>query len=423
MPSVSQVLWRCYVNGVINAVSGGHVTRGAYGANGSFSVTCPIQSSSLNIQQIAQNVGADARSEVQIQVSTDNGTTWNNLMTGDLDSMDWNFDQDTIELNGRDFSGRLTEQRVVLKNSELTNMTPSQLAVQFAMDAGLTPDVTPIPGEQVIGYLGENNLAIRTATPISKWNLLVLMARLTSRAVWVSSDNPPILYFGPVNFSQTPRPLWYGSTDNTKIPIRHLLGQYRLFKNTTFQVIVMSYHPKQQVQASASVLVLGEEVQYETLKTIPAGTYKGGAAGSLRLQLGNVLRDKPAYIFHAHALNPQQCDTLAEAIARDIAKRQFILKGQIDGDWTVDPLEVVTVTLDPNTPLIGLSSANKASTKFNLGPFSGLPMYVSQVHHTFDMTSGFLTDLSMWYLPSAYSVLSEVPGTGGLTPTEPNPIE
>lgn len=415
MPSgATSIRPKVTVNGRDIIVDRLSVTRGAYGSNGHFHLTASIQYTQLDINELAKNADVNQRTTVTLQMSNDGGKTYSPLLTGDLDEVRWDYDEDELTMTGRDFSGRLVESRVVLKDTDFTNRTPSQLATEFANDVGLIPNVTPVPNEQPIGYLGENNLAIRTGTPITKWSLLILMARLSGRAVWVTATNPPTLFFGPVNLSTSPRIFTYGQKGKAPgTPIRKLQGEYHLFKNTTFQVVVMSYHPQMDKPVTATVMVAGETFSYETTKTIKPGMYKAGASGTTRLQIGAALKNKPGYFFYMHGLTPTECQARAEAIARDIAKRQFIMHGEIDGDPTINPLDPVQINAATPSQLNMHSIATKGvEVPVNIGPFNNRLMYVNSVTHEFSFTSGFLTKLSFWHLPSASAALTDANLTG-----------
>lgn len=424
--SISSIRTRVTVNGLEFACKEFSVTRGAYGSTGSFRVTSKIQGTPISIEAVAKKVGPDQRTTVVVEVSTDGGKTFKNVITGDLDEYDWDYDSDKLEIIGRDYSGRLVETRVVLKDSQYTNKTPSQIATDFANDVGLVPDVHTVPDEQPIGYLGENNMSIRTATPITKWALLVLMARLSDRAVLVNPGVPPTLFFGPVDVTKPPKKYIYAGLGlpSDPAPVKNLRGNFKLFKNSTFQVVVMSYHPGTTKTVITTTEVAGETLQFETEKKISPGIYKQGAAGATRLQIGEILKNKPAYFFYMHGLTPQECRNRSEALARDIAKHEFILKGTIDGDVSLAPLDNITI-VTPSADQMLLKSISSGTPPsiipFNLDPFKDRQMYIASMTHTFSFSGGFETHFQAWSLRSSMDALNDTGFVG--IPTSTVPIE
>src|SRR5215475_7992061 len=414
------VRMKAVVNGIDVPLESVRVHRGAYGSIGNFAVIASISRSGLTLKDIATNVDSDQRTTVDVQVSdvvdavTREPLNWQSLIKGDLDAVKWEYDNDHLELSGRDFAGRLAETRVVLKNSQYTNKTPPQIATLFAADAGMEADVSIVKGEKEIGYLGEYNLAIRTATPIAKWSLLVLMARLSGRAVMVMPGFPPKLSFKPVDVNGTPRQLLYGgyATTLNDTLVKELRGEWRPSRNSTFQVIVMSYHPKTTQTVMGQTVVFGETLQYETEKTVKEGMYKGAAAGSSRLQVGEVLKNKPAYIFYIHGLQPQECQTKSEQIAKEIAKRQFTLHGVMDGDATLQPLQPLQVGLvaEPYVKNIFFlmkrpPPADVTTRPISLDPFTQRSMFTNSVSHRISVHDGWWTEWDAWHLAAAVEAL------------------
>ena len=191
---------------------------------------------------------------------------------------------------------------------------------------------------------------------------------------------------------------------------------------------MLSYHPELSVNTVASVVVAGETIQYEVPHTIKPGFYKGAAAGVSRLQIGNLMKDKPAYIFYVHGLDPTKAQATAEAIARDIAKFEFIMHGEIEGDPTLNPLDIIQITGPPTGVLTAMQTGVNGSQPVSLAPFNNIQpfnnrlMYTNSIQHTFDMHQGFLTKFSAWHLRSAGKVLSDL-GITGESAGPPIPVQ
>ena len=411
---------RSIINGQNLPIRHFRITRGAYASVGTFQLGTSIQLASIDINAVAQQSGGTSRTEVDTQVSLDGGMTWKSLLVGDLDAMTWDFDNDLLTLTGRDFGGRLVETRVVMKDSTYVNKTPAQVAVAFAQDVGLdTSQIVAEAGEAPIGFLGEHNMAIRSATPISKWAILTLLARLTGRVCMIVPGTPPALYFAPVSTSGMPKVYTYGSNNIAGItPVRTLKGEYRPFKNSTFQVIVLSYHPQTAKQTLATIVVAGETIQYETEKTIKPGIYKGTSTGGVRVALGETLKNKPVYVYYMHGLTPQECQTKAEALARDISKREFILHGTVDGDPMLNPLDILQVKNNIPVSLAQVSTGKKQK-QISIAPFDGRLMFINSLDHLYDISTGFVTNWSAWHLRGVADALVD---TGELGTSFGSPI-
>lgn len=397
---------------------------GSYGSTSHFKVESHIDQNNSDIVEISKSTQQGQRILVETYVRTDDGQPYKPLMMGDLDSIEWDFDRDTTIFTGRDFGGRLVDERVVLKDSQYVNMKPSQIAKQFAADVGMTPDVPDYPGEQSIGYLGEENMQIRVGTPITKWSLLVTMAKLTGRSVLVKPGLPPVLFFGVVDINATPKKFIYGGTSPDAAPIMNLRGEWKPYRNSSFMVVVLSYHPETMKQTMASVVVAGETLQYETSKKIAKGMYKGAAAGSSRVQIGEVLKGKPSYVYYAHGKTPQECQDLATQISKDIAKREFIMHGTVLGDPTLNVLDTIMVNLAKSTPILLNIDQGDAPYPVTVGPFEGREMFINSLVHHYSLHGGFTSTFSCWDLRSASAALSDL-GLANLTPAQTvgTPIE
>lgn len=121
-------------------------------------------------------------------------------------------------------------------------------------------------------------------------------------------------------------------------PVRNLRGTFSPRRNHTFTVVVLSYHPETSQTVNEAVTSVGSDIFVaNTTAPVKAGVYAQSAAGQVRNLLGDYLTGKPTYVYRVHGLTPGQAAQKAAAIAADIAKRSFVINGEIDGDPTIVP--------------------------------------------------------------------------------------
>jgi hypothetical protein len=260
------------------------------------------------------------------------------VFSGYLDLVDWEFDTDTVTISGRDASSLLMDSRTL---TNYANWTPSQIATQFATDAGLTPLVTS--STVLAGQFYQEDTIHTGFVPRQKWDVLLYLARSVGFDVFVTQNKE--LYFGPPPSATSP-PFVFSWMD-PQAPWGTALMKCKMThsprRNRTFKVLVKSYHPKTTELVTGSVTVLGESIPITTTKTMQAGTYRGqGPAGSTVFnELGTALEGKPVYQFHVAGLKPDQAQARAEAIAQNIARHELIADVTVEGNASLTPRSVV----------------------------------------------------------------------------------
>ena len=166
-------------------------------------------------------------------ISADTGST---LITGQVDNVEIDFEARIATLSGRDLSARLIDAEV---NQSFANQTASDIAVSFALAAGLTPNA--VPTLTPVGQYYELShtrtalgLHTRSAT---QWDLLASLAEVEA---YVLSVTGTTLNFVPLPVVVAPVTLIYGQ-DLVSLKID------RAASLSTAQVTVRSWNTRLKV--------------------------------------------------------------------------------------------------------------------------------------------------------------------------------
>ena len=448
------------INGQTLIAESWNCTRPAYGAIGRFSITMSrevLNEAGMNLYSLGKSAatGGFAQIPVDIYVETVDGTY--HLFGGELDSVEVEYDTDTVTITGRDWAGLLADiqqplifQKTIgnaatspgsLNSSGITapggakgcppagstastgavslttipiygettinvNLaTPSQIAYQIAVRNGFTPNIYTYPDEPKLGAL-VNELGINAEAPRSLWEQLQFFARLIGWVCYVTPDRE--LYFGPIPNLELVTVSW--GIPTTSIAMNGLSITYNPRQNTNFLVVVASYNTN-LVQETQGFVGLGSaDMQNSILQAYPqaqvvnnkwiVGT--SGAKGSDTLASVFSNLGKPVYLFDEPGLTSAQAMVVAFEKALDIAKKELITRFTVDGSGTLSPLQSIRMEGD-------------------IGEFSGPDFYANAIEHSFSMSNGWYTHihgwtLSPWGTSSAFTQLVTTSGAS-LIPT------
>jgi hypothetical protein len=333
---------------------------------------------------------------VQILVNGAYGQPVQPIFGGDLDAMTWDFDKDELTVEGRDFSGRLRDWKPVF-DASVSHMTPTQLATRVAKKMNLTINIpTQLPTEASVGSLlyevgvaavpgivnplgGSGVMPTFWSRPQEVWALLNLLARAVGWDVHTTYDGT--LYFGPPQYTGTvPKIFTYRAPPGTNVvPIRNLQVLHQPHRYGTFKVIIRSYHGPTLVNSTATAVHVGAPFTTPTAKLVMAGVYTNAASLSSEIEDG-----KPNYIYYIPNILLPQLTQLSMAATFDLAKRLYIVEGQIDGDPTILPQMPVQL----NEGVVGC-----------LQGYADIPLHLVSVNHVYSMSEGYLTHIKAWYAP------------------------
>ena len=302
-------------------------------------------------------------------------------MRGDIDNLRYNYDKMEVQLIGRDLGGRLYDSPVILKGSEEVNRTPLEIAQAFASDTGLS-FVGPktLPTMSTVGYKYLSNEAFKSLTPVRKWDFLVQLARNVGFQVYTTPKGE--LVFAPPD--QTQQPIvytWFADPhDTTLAPVKNLRVNYEPRRNKTFQVLILSYHPKTVSLESATTVILDQTIPFFKNKTVKEGFWHGAAGANIRSAFGQRLEGKPVYLFYVQGMTPQECEERADAMAKEISARQYTVEGSITSDLRLTPNAVVQL----NGPIDN---------------FKGQKLYVTGLTYRFGLHYGLQADFTALFVP------------------------
>lgn len=325
---------------------------------------------------LLDDISATDGAEVDIYAGYDGSST--HIFGGVLDTFDPDFKSDRVKIAGRDHGAVLADSKDVVSKINYKNQTIGQIVQQIADQNGLTANDTD-PGIKAGPVLwDENNY---TPHPQPWWSILQHLAEQVGYEVYVTPDKE--LYFGPEQSAGSFEFSWGAPPDSgAQYPLIELKGSYSPRNNANFTVKVISYHPQyaQHVSGTASPssnVLRGRRRKSKT----EIVTLRGNTGRSSRGRSGSKPSKLPTYTYRLDGLTPEQANKKAQGIADDIAKREVIIEGKLEG---LPSLKIHSnLTLQEKTlPLLG---------------FDGLDYSVSEVTHSFGMPGsgsegGYMTE-------------------------------
>jgi phage protein D len=171
---------------------------------------------------------------IDLLVSLD-GVSWSSLIQGNIDQIRLDPIAQRLNLEGRDLSSRLIDTGLA---ETFANHTSSDIASQFAVGAGLTPNVastrTPIGAYWQLEH--DHIILAAHCRARSQWDLLLQLAAREGFDLWVSGVT---LHFQPSNLSAT-KPVILRPSDFTALTLERSLTLAR-----DISVTVQSWNSKQ----------------------------------------------------------------------------------------------------------------------------------------------------------------------------------
>lgn len=362
------------INGLDVKCLGWTVKVGSYGSIGSATLKTTYQQLDESGIDIESFEGGET---VEIRVRMD--ASEDILIFGGIfNDDDVNLDASEVSLNCLDHAAVLVDTKTVFNDK---GSSPSGIARKFAEKYGFEPVITDSPAGVVAGTL----LGASTTKPSSQpiWTLLQTLARSIGFECHVTPDKK--LVFGPGGDAGTFQFKYKANQYDTALSaVWGLRRKRNPRRNKTFQVRVYSYdHRRRQLTTGTAVAVGKEQTQQVGAATvnnptvspgqnrfIRAGIYSAGAGSAVRAQLPEGI---PVYAYHINGLTPAQANERALAIAHDIAKREVIFSGSVNG----------LPSLIPESQL-ELIEANPGE----LRGFAGRPLTVTQIEHQMTMPQG-----------------------------------
>jgi phage protein D len=240
------------------------------------------------------------------------------LILGNVDKVDYNPAQRTLELSGRDLTSLLIDAKTTEK---FLNQTASQVATTLAQRHGLTPVVTATQGP--IGRYLEIDHTTTTVAQ-TEWDLLCGIAQQMQYVVYVRGNS---LYFQPAPdpAKATPYPVtWTPATQQTPYSsnTKGLSFARTLTVGSAITVTVRSWHQGQAKGFSA---------------TYPTSKAKG-------IKPGTATEPAQNYLYVIGNLTQQQAQQRAQAIYNEIIKNEMRMNYELPGDNDLDITNVMPVS-------------------------------------------------------------------------------
>ena len=386
-----------------------------------------LQALKLDLAEIA---GADTIVPVSIYVQYTSGLSPQpnvKIFDGDVVSVEWDFDQDSVVIHARDHAGVFVDQRRILTRDAKTatqalaplspgqvlnpqgistvNRLVSQVVTDIAENFGYTPVLNMTSGSDVpagASYGGNDHTYM--TIPQNLWSVLNELARDTGNEVYTTPDRR--LVFGQPGAGLQTIPLSWNvpvlSPVQNWLPVADLRVVHNPRRNGTFRVLVTSYDPARAQPTIGRATFIGSNLATPSLKE---GVYSGPqalTADSALLQMAQTrgygtvrdLSHVQLYTFHWDGYSTSDANAKAASIASDISKRLMVMSGRIDGYPTMAPTQPLTMHAGPSVP----------------GSFAGNTWYVSGYRHKFTMPGkghsrgrrwdGFTTEFSALDLPA-----------------------
>jgi len=402
------------IGGVEIPISSGNVAGASHGHTGHASLTTSIAAltaQNIDLIEIAQD--APTILPVDVYLVKDGATA--HLFGGEYIKANFAYRADTVTIHARDWSGLLVDQKRVLTNIlggntgalapgeqpgsgiSTTNQTISQLVTAIANQFGLTPDLrlsnSPGSNPQVGTIFGNSNDTVLTAVPQSLWGILLRLARDTGNEVYTTPEKR--LVFGEPGAGLTPLALGWkmNPVPDGTLPLLDLNIEHNPRRNLTFRVLVLSYDPTVGQPTKGQAYVIGSDMTTSSGATVHAGAWNGAAAAQIQGAVGKGSASKknaiPLYTFHIDGLTAAQANLRAQSIATDIAKRELIVRADMDILPGVEP-----------------SQAARLDGAINAG-FLAHSYYVTSFSHMFKMGKNTAK------LDTSLMLLDQQPGGAG----------
>ncbi|KVW15386.1 hypothetical protein WK91_18285 [Burkholderia cepacia] len=281
------------------------------------------------------------------------------LITGNVDQIQFDPVRRLVELSGRDYTSLLIDAKTF---DRWTNQTASQIATTLAKRHGLTPKVTATTG--AVGKIYEID-KIHDRHGSTEWELLTWLASIYDFVVYVQGMT---LYFGPKPDPKTATPyaLQWKNPD--------------ALTATTFEGNVLSMSFSRTLTVGKGVVVQVHSFNHKQKAgfsvTYPTGKAKGITPGTAKA---------PAQVYSYIIANLTQQDAQARAmkIYNDIIRHELKMSAELPGDNILTPNTMVSVS-GTQTPFDTMYYVESVSRRMSFD--SGYTMSVRGKNHSLDTT-------------------------------------
>lgn len=231
------------------------------------------------------------------------------LLQGEADAIHVDVIQGTLEVEGRDLTGRLLDART---QETFANQTASEIAKTLAARHSLTPVVTATTTLAGRYYGAEHDRLVlgQFSRATTEWDLLTFLAAQEGFEVFVAAQT---LYFQPLSQTATPTILTPG--DCLSLSLERALTLAR-----DLEVTVKSWNTRHQAAFS------------QTARSAARGRGRNGGGAPQRIV---VVRPN---------LTPNDALQLAQRILTDLSGHERLVHAELPGELTLTPRSQVTLT-------------------------------------------------------------------------------
>ncbi len=318
-------------------------TISAAGAVGNFHASTSIKALKKAGIDILQKQQSDALLKVDLYVQPPGGSK-TLIFGGILDTVDPVFEEDLIDLMGRDAGAPLVDETLLLAKDQYFNQPISKIVEQIAQQYGLTPQITDTATLAGISYTGDSQdeFAFSDA-PRPAWRTLKILAQKVGYIVYVTPKRE--LVFCPPGQSG-----FSGSFDYTWAQKPQPGGGQNSSKG------ILSLRPSSQARRSRNFTVNVYSYDHNTKQQTMGSKMMGDGSG-------------PTYTKHPAGLTADGAQKYAEAVATGIAKHELVYQITVDGDPDL---------------IVGAPVTIKEANAGDLIGFANQKLFINHLNHTYD---------------------------------------
>lgn len=251
-----------------------------------------------------------------------------------------------FQITAIDHAAVFTDGKESIAKIEYKNQTVSQIIEQMAGAFDFIPKIEDCDARPGVEMFDESHFI-----PHSQdwWSIIQKLARDNGRVAYVTPDKE--LVFEKPNSKNTHTVVFgAGPGSNVENPILDWDFAYSPRRNQDFDVRVVSYHPQhaQLVEGYSDLpdSVVAKMSKKGKNKGFAVQVGKSGIGHKRSLKSSSKPSKRPVMNFNAEGLTPEAATARAEAIARDIAKRNRIIELTIEGNLTMWPNDKVSLVED-----------------------------------------------------------------------------
>ncbi len=261
---------------------------------------------------------------LDVAVSTD-GASFVTLISGEVDSLDYDFATGAVSVSGRDFVAAMIEAKT---QESFANQTSSEVVQTIAARHNLTAAV--VPTTTLVGTFYQDDHTRQTlgqfARAQTEWDVLTYLAQHEGFDLWVQGRT---IYFQPQATQGAPDftvAVTTGANGVRVANVEHLRGSRALTLAKDIQVEVHSWNSRQARGFTKSARSVGAKV---------------AAIQPASNQVGTTTQ---RYVFVRPNLTEDQALQLAQSMLEQLGRHERTLDIEMPGELVMSPRSQIAVT-------------------------------------------------------------------------------